>query len=67
MLYEIAFGFGSCDGPFSLYSIMPRKRIPYDGAFSANVPLALVVEPEDDAPEPSEYLSMNATMVKFDV
>ena len=35
---------------------MPGKRIPHDGAFKDDVPLALVVEEEKDAPEPCDYL-----------
>ena len=37
---------------------MPSRRIPYDGVFSGNVPLALVVEPDEDAPDPLEYLNI---------
>ena len=58
VLYEIAFAFGSCGNPFNLYSIMPRQLIPYDGNFSGDVPLALVVEESEDAPEPCDYLEV---------
>jgi hypothetical protein len=56
VLYEIAFAFGSCEKPFSLYTVVPRQLIPHDGTFTGDDPLAVVVEESEDAPDPCDYL-----------
>lgn len=57
-LYEIAFGFGSCLGPFRIYSIIPRQAIDYDDKFDAvDVPLALAVENEEEATDLLDIIS----------
>jgi hypothetical protein len=55
-LYEIAFAFGSCLGPFRIYSIIPRQPIDYNGQLDAAVDaLALAVEEADDANDTAIY------------
>ena len=46
---------------------MPRKRIPHDGTFKDDVPLALVVEEEEDAPEPCDYLNNSMVICYYSI
>jgi hypothetical protein len=56
VLYEIAFAFGSCEKPFSLYTVVPRQLIPHDSTFTGDDLLAVIVEASEDAPDPCDYL-----------
>ena len=59
VLYEIAYAYGSISTPFSMYTMLPRMRIPQDGVVSdvSGVSTGLVVEEDESAPDPLNFLS----------
>lgn len=59
VLYEIAYAYGKISTPFSMYTMLPRTRIPQDGVVSdvSGVSTGLVVEDDESAPDPLNFLS----------
>jgi hypothetical protein len=56
IFYEIAFGYCSenlLNQPFSLFTVLPRKRVPEDSLFGSVEPSSLlIVEDDETATDP---------------
>ncbi len=60
----MAFTFYDLDRPFYVYSIIPRKKILLDDQINYyEFPLALVIEQDEEAPDPVDYFSTDTKVI----
>lgn len=52
VLYEVAYAFGQCDGPISLFNVLPKTRIDENGRVGDVCGDIVMVEYDDSASEP---------------
>ena len=66
-LYEMVFAFNSNPEPFQIYHFIPRSLIPLNHQIEKSRSMSIVVEEDDEGPDPLTYIDLNQVIVGINV